>query len=109
LSTLYTGVNKYTLVLDEGVPVRMQADDRPIPSNTAPASTYLAEASYAPQNRYTHLSPSRVDSWYADRLQAINGPASKRVMLQLDDYAPSLNRANNTSIARQPRIECSYR
>ncbi len=105
LQTLYTGENKYTLVLDDGEPKTILSDTRGIPENTAPASSYLAEESYAPQNKYTHLSPSENDSWYADRLQAIQGPVSKRVVLDIGEYSPSLNSSvASTSIARMPRL-----
>jgi len=105
LQTLYSGKNKYTLVLDDRAPNSILPDTRAIPENTAPASSYLAEESYAPQNRYTHLSPSETDSWYADRLQAIRGPVSKRVVLDIGEYSPSLNSSiASTRIARMPTL-----
>jgi len=87
--TVYSGKNTYTLVLDEE-PNLIQGDSTEVPYLGA-ATSYLAEASYAEQNHYTHLSPSREDAWYADRLMAFNEPAQKSVRLTLDNQANTLS------------------
>ena len=94
MDTLYTGVNKYTLVLDEGQSLIMD-DTRVIPDGPV-AYSYLAEQSYAPQNTYTQHSPDLEDSWYADRLTAITSPAEKTVVLTVDDHAPVFSSPNSS-------------
>ena len=91
LTSLYAGTNKYTLVLDEGS-LGIDQDPTQIPgSNVALAYSYLAEATYAPQNTYSYLSPENDDSWFADALNAINSPAEKTVNLVVDGYVPPLS------------------
>ena len=91
LDSLYSGVNKYTLVLDEGS-VGINQDDTELPGvEIALAYSYLAEATYAPQNSYSYLSPESEDSWFADALNAINSPASKSITLSVDGYAVPLS------------------
>lgn len=91
--TLYSGLNRYTLVLDEGQSL-IEPDLLEVPFKGA-ATSYLAESTYAEQNHYTHLSPSADDSWYADRLVAISKPAHKTVSLKLKDQANSLHVAQS--------------
>ncbi|MDB4512175.1 C25 family cysteine peptidase [Arenicella sp.] len=91
LDSLYSGVNKYTLVLDEGsLDIARDATDIP-GNNIALAYSYLAEARYAPQNFYSQLSPESDDSWYADALNSINEPALKSVSLTVDGYVAPLS------------------
>ena len=113
LDSLYSGVNKYTLVLDEGS-LGINDDAQALPGNDiALAYSYLAETTYAPQNNYSHLSPEDDDSWFADALNAINSPAQKSVTLSVDGYVPPLNFSSNfgAQIQRQatqnPELEVS--
>ncbi len=89
INTLYSGENKYVLVIDEGAKPIVE-NSSTVPSGP-PAYSYLAEETYAPQNNHTHLSPNENDSWFADSLRAISAPASKQIKLDLSDYAPALN------------------
>ena len=106
--TLYTGTNQYTLVLGEGQ-VLISPDDRVLPEGPV-AYSYLAEKTYAPANGYTHHSPDRYDPWYADKLDAIDGPVQKTVDLYLDDHAPAYSVSGGSQNADQlaavkPRLE----
>ncbi len=113
LDTLYSGVNKYTLVLDEGS-LGIGNDDAQYPGNDIGfAYSYLAEATYAPQNTYSYLSPESEDSWFADALNAISAPAQKSVTLSVDGYVPPLSFGSGfgSSVQRQatqnPELEMS--
>jgi len=112
VDTLYTGSNKYTLVLDEGNKL-IQSDDRIIPgANVALASSYLEASSYAPQNVYSFITPETGDSWFADALNAVRNPVSRAVNLAIDNISPPpAFGANVGNITRQPvqqaRLEVS--
>ena len=99
----YTVNNTYTLAIGEDQ-VLVQADDEAVPSGKA-ATSYMAERSYAPQNVYSHTSPSKTDSWYADKLKAISGPASKNLSIDVDGYFPVTASSSSGSSGGQQALE----
>ncbi len=106
LSTLYSKINRYTLVLDEGQ-LGIEQDDTNYPgSDIALASSYLGEKVYAPQNKYSFYSPEPDDSWFADQLSAFDSSGvSKTVTLNISDYAPAINYGFSSSgVTRQPAL-----
>ncbi|MDB4512033.1 C25 family cysteine peptidase [Arenicella sp.] len=103
IDTLYSGDNKYVLVIDEGSK-QVQDDSRIVPDSPI-AYSYLAEKRYAPQNNYSHISPDENDSWFADSVRAISKPASKQIELSVNDYAPALNSSFSTQEVLRPRLE----
>lgn len=76
--SLWSRDHYYLLQIDRAQAVDMALIDRP----TAPAETssYMKLIEYAPQNAYNEASPTG-DPWYADRIVANGGAASRSVVL----------------------------
>ena len=104
LDTLYSSINKYTLVVDEGSKPILDDSKALAGNDVALAYSYLAESVYAPQNHYSYLSPEDDDSWYADQLNAISEPVTKTISLDVEGYAPPLSFGSGfgNNILRQP-------
>jgi len=88
IDTLYTNENIYTLTSgDQQTGSRMNQTEAQMPSRVPFATSYLASAKYAPQERYSFTSPDTNDPWYAKRLIALDEPTSDTVQLELDNVA----------------------
>ena len=99
----YSVHSTYTVSVGEGQAL-IQTDSKAVPTGKA-ATNYMAERSYAPQNIYSHTSPSLEDSWYADSLKAISGAASKQVSIEVDGYFPVIARTSTGGGAVQQADE----
>jgi uncharacterized repeat protein (TIGR01451 family) len=99
----YSLNNTYTLAIGE-VQQLIEVDGEAVPEGKA-ATSYMAERSYAPQNVYSHTSPSKTDSWYADKLKAISGPDSKALSIDVDGYFPVTASSSTGSSSGQAALE----
>ena len=90
LDTLYTDTNVYTLRLDQDDAKRISLASPALPSGAA-ANAYLATAKYAPQSKYSFVSPNQSDPWYAKRLVAVGSAESDTVTVALDNVATGGN------------------
>lgn len=86
LNTLYSDTNVYTLRLDQSAQTLMTPQTLAIRSG-APAPAYLASAKYAPQNKYSFVSPDQNDPWYASRVVAVGSAQQETITLNLDHVA----------------------
>jgi len=104
LNTLYSGENRYILMIDEGQRL-IVADDRSIPTDVSIETSYIAQSVYEPQTSHTFLSPEDDDAWFADSLTAIREAANKTVSLSVNNYQPSLNSGFGGKVVAQPAIK----
>lgn len=97
LDTLYTDTNVYTLRLDSDAHQTIEEREIALPERIGFATSYLAKATYAPQNEYSFASPDEQDPWYASRVLALNQPASESVSLELEGFVPGGNSGSTSA------------
>lgn len=86
VDTLYSDTNVYTLRLDASAALPMSAETNSVPVGES-ANAYLATRRYAPQAKYSFVSPNKNDPWYAKRILAIGEPEQEVVQIKLDNVA----------------------
>ena len=86
VDTLYTDTNVYTLRLDQADATNITNESNVVPSG-ASANSYQATRKYAPQAKYSFVSPDKSDPWYASRIIAVGSPSDEVIPIVLDNVA----------------------